>query len=150
VIRGDKKIEGSFGEKNYMEIEKWLLNKQWEGGSTRTVDSRRKLAAVLEPNTNTQRVSLLTSIALTLERLGNQQLQLPAQSLTGSLDTRQIRNGRKTWTSLMTEQELFTNSKPNFPMLLFTVDANRQTHTPSESDPLRTSELEDCSMLMTY
>ena len=32
---------------------------------------------------------------------------------------------------------------------LYTLEANRQTHTPSESDPLRTSGLKDCSMLMT-
>ena len=36
-----------------------------------------------------------------------------------------------------------------FPQRLFTLDANRQTQTPSKSDPLRTSGLKDCSMLMT-
>ena len=45
---------------------------------------------------------------------------------------------------------LFTNSEPNSPILRsFTLDTNRQTHTPSELDLPRTSELEDYYMLMT-
>ena len=37
---------------------------------------------------------------------------------------------------------LFTNSQPNFPTRLFTLDTNRQTHTLSNPDLQRTSGLE--------
>ena len=44
---------------------------------------------------------------------------------------------------------LFTNSEPNFPMRLFTLDTHRQTYAPFDPDLQRTSGLEVYSMLMT-
>jgi len=45
--------------------------------------------------------------------------------------------------------DLVHELRTKFPQRLFTLDTNRQTHTPSESDVPRTSGLQDYSMLMT-
>jgi len=65
--------------------EHFLESYDW---STRTVDSRRQLAPVLEPNTSAQRISFtVTSIALHLGHLGPRLLDLEAQFLIGSPGT---------------------------------------------------------------
>jgi len=52
------RTQGQLGPKLHQNRE-LKHSKRWGCGSTRTVDSRRQLSPVLEPNTNAQRMSLL-------------------------------------------------------------------------------------------
>jgi len=78
-----KKIRGHSGKEIARKSRNsWRLSgKVWEH-----TDSwlKAQIDAIIEPNTNAQRMSLLSSVALTFARLITQLLQLPAQSLIGS------------------------------------------------------------------